>query len=185
MNQKKHPPNKGFTLIELLTVIAIIGVLAAIIIPAVGGVSTSALESKTKSMYGQWAVALEQFRQDYGYVPVLETAEVGETSDFVALLEGNGSTHNTKNIRYYSFAEDSFGRDDDRDSTNDGNLVDAFGNDGIGMAVDTNRDGIIDTDLPNSDQIGGIEVPTELRASVVFWSLENDEYDYPGIASWK
>lgn len=59
----------GFTLIELLTVIAIIGILAAIIIPTVGRVRSSARDAACKSNLRQIGLAVNMYGNEFGYFP--------------------------------------------------------------------------------------------------------------------
>jgi len=63
--------SRAFTLIELLTVIAIIGVLAAILIPTVGKVRSTAKKAQCVSNLRQWGMAVRLMANDYkGMVPL-------------------------------------------------------------------------------------------------------------------
>lgn len=82
----------GFTLIELLAVIAILGILGAILIPTASSARMSALRAKTRAQFAQWATAIESFRQEYGYYPTFETAGAG-------LNKVNGNTAAGTNVQ--------------------------------------------------------------------------------------
>jgi len=63
----------AFTLVELLTVIAIIGILSAIIIPSANSARNAAKKARVRSQFGQWTAAFEAFRQEYGTYPQFST----------------------------------------------------------------------------------------------------------------
>ena len=193
---------RAFTLIELLTVIAIIAILAAIIIPTVGGARNSAIRAKTKAQFGQWASAMELYRQEYGFYPSITANGKLDTSKFVPELTGrslagtpvSGSTSygNRRGLNFYTLATDDL----DPDGTA---LVDAFGNIEIGVRVDTNRDGVINSADTGSwvsvtGLAGGSFAPTELdnavpangvRARVLFYSGGQGREASDLILSWQ
>ena len=64
---KQNQNLRGFTLIELLTVIAVVGILAAILIPSVGKVRTSALRTESASNLRQLYAACGLYSNDNNF----------------------------------------------------------------------------------------------------------------------
>lgn len=203
----------AFTLLELLSVIAIIGVLAALIFPAVRSARVSANKARTKVQFNQWAAAMEGFRSEYGYYPAFDptalvnggaaTAITGDHlfHDILAGRKRDGmplppagpaATQNRKLISFYSFGDADF---TNASSPTPNLLRDAFDNIEIAVLVDKNLDGVIrvGSDYPALPAVGGLtpsatDFPvTGIRAGVLFYAPA------PGanatnpefIASWK
>ncbi|WP_309397946.1 type II secretion system protein [Cerasicoccus maritimus] len=188
---KKHTPNKsrGFTLVELLTVVAIIGILAGILIPVVGGAKKNALKAKTKAQFSGWATALEAYKNEYGHYPKIGSlATEGElvldggskSQDFMKALSGRDpstgerdTSENRKAIGFYSFG------DSELQEGTDYVLVDAFGNPNIHIKVDANGDGIVDISNAPDDVDGD-----DLKTRVAIWVDEADGEDYETVTNW-
>lgn len=192
---------RAFTLIELLTVIAVIGILAALIFPSVGAARRSAARAKTKVQFSQWATAIESFRGEYGYYPAFHVSALvnGEAStvastdhlfhDLLAAARRDGSPlspsssaamQNRKLIRFYTFSEDDFSNGQ---SATANLLSDAFGNTEIVVLVDRNLDGVINSQdyvewpavrAADGSQIRPSEAdipPVGIRIGVAFYSV--------------
>lgn len=203
----------AFTLLELLSVVAIIGVLAALVFPAVRSARVSANKARTKVQFSQWAAALEGFRGEYGHYPAFDpTALVnggattvitgdhlfhdilaGRKRDGTPLLPGGpAATQNRKLISFHSFSDADFTT---ASSPTPNLLRDTFDNIGIAVLVDKDLDGIIrvDSDYPVLPAVGGLtpgatDFPvTGVRAGVLFYAPAPgaDATNPEFIFSWK
>jgi prepilin-type N-terminal cleavage/methylation domain-containing protein len=202
---KPSKKSSGFTLIELLTVIAIIGILAAIIIPTVGSVKTSANKAKTKVQFNQWGAAMSLFRNEYGYYPAIGTGNKVTPERLSGALTARnlaGTKYTTTTdanlcgnkrlLSFYSIADSEL-----NDAKNA--LVDAFGNTDIVYFVDTNGDGMVSSSdspalsLQGVTPIGGSSITppstaftpsTGVRAGVVFYSAGKGNANTDIVYSW-
>lgn len=67
--QTRNRTIRAFTLVEVLTTVAIIGILLAVLVPALNQVGKSALVVKQKAQFHTIEMALEAFRSDVGAYP--------------------------------------------------------------------------------------------------------------------
>lgn len=97
----------SFTLIEILVVVSIIGLLAGISIPAVGGALAAARKAKAVTMANQIRTALIQFNTEYGFFPTnnMSAQGIGSTDATLGLILTGSSAATNDNPRQIVFLE--------------------------------------------------------------------------------
>lgn len=93
MVQRARTEESGFTLIELMIVIVILGVLAGIVIFAVGGITDNGNVAACKSDVKTVSVAVEAFKAKNGSYPSDLVTLTADPNKFLRLQPGlTGST---------------------------------------------------------------------------------------------
>jgi prepilin-type N-terminal cleavage/methylation domain-containing protein len=202
----------GFTLIELLTVISIIGILAAMIFPAISGVRKQARHADAQTAFSQWATGVTRYKQVYGYFPNIG-ASYDTTQDTLSLMEDPStnlkfvkalsgrsptglalSTTDRKALNKNAEEFCAFGKNDFEDFANFNDnslLVDRFNNRHIRIIFDTDSTGTIkNINVPaGSDSIPpdiqAISTSTGLPARVVIYTtdLGGDFESFDGLGA--
>lgn len=161
--------------------IAIIGVLAGVLFPAIGGIRKRARQSSAQTAFSQWASGIARYKQTYGFYPNIggtyvtnldtlhDLSDAAVNGRFVRALSGRQPTgtalavadRRALNRNAEEFV--AFGRDDFEDPANFSDasrLVDRFNNRRIRVIFDTDNN----TSIRNISAPGGpLSLPAELR----------------------
>ncbi|MDP8243711.1 MAG: prepilin-type N-terminal cleavage/methylation domain-containing protein [Candidatus Hinthialibacter antarcticus] len=101
---------KGFTLVELLVVVAIIGILAAILVPNVRQNLERAKVAKTKALISSLEYALVAYKNDFGKYP----ASYDLQGLFIALTEQAKTSYEPDADEVLKFPDSRGGSDNER-----------------------------------------------------------------------
>lgn len=171
----------AFTLIEMLIVITIIGILAGISVPVVGGVMERARKVKVLSTIKDLQVAIKSYQTEYNKYPSTTTgSDTKALTDaggglLPIMLGASGNSLNPREIKFVDFplAKNNRGGLVGSDTASY-ELVDEWGQT-YRVTMDTNYDEKVDNpDLENDDTNISSGASAQLPLGVAIYSLGPD-----------
>lgn len=93
---KNNSRRQAFTLVELLAVIAIIGVLAAMLLPTAGAIKAAQLRKRAQTELAKMESAIKGYKDAYGFYPPGNTGSLLENQLFYELI-GTTNTQTAAN----------------------------------------------------------------------------------------
>lgn len=177
----------SFTLVEILVVVSIIGLLAGLAIPAVGGALSSAKRAKVSSMANQIRIAIGQFYTEYGFYPTnkdFDSQGMGSTTaEFAMILTGdsNNSVALSQNPRRLAFLEVP------NDFTSNNNIATRGILTPVGYLKGNARSNLsvsVDHDYNGEVRVTNNTTATNYKATVHVWFPDNRDTKKT-IGTWK
>lgn len=95
IDMMKTKKNTGFTLIELLVVVAIIGIIAAIAVPAYNGYITQGKITAAEAVLEQFPVLIETYRAENGFMCPENDPLTANKSTTYSYTESSSGAENT------------------------------------------------------------------------------------------
>ncbi|MSR72751.1 MAG: prepilin-type N-terminal cleavage/methylation domain-containing protein [Opitutales bacterium] len=177
----KSESRRGFTLIELLTVIAIIGVMAAMLFPAINAVRKKSKIATSQSTFSQWCTAVNRYKSVYGFYPNIGTTyssaadslhkldDPATTRKFIkalsaknpsgsALISADRTVLNRNAEEFCAFSKEDYAFYDSSIDTGNTLLVDKLGNYKIRVVFDNDSTGSI-------KKIAGVTIPDDINSA--------------------
>lgn len=177
----KSKSRRGFTLIELLTVIAIIGIMAGMLFPAINAVRRKSKIATSQSTFSQWCTAVNRYKSVYGFYPNIgakydtsvdtlnKLDDVTTTQKFIKALSGKNPSSSALNSadrtafnrnaeEFCAFSKDDYAFYSSTIDSANTLLVDKFGNYKIRVVFDTDSTGSI-------KKIAGVTIPDDISSA--------------------